>query len=325
MSKLSQPQIDAAVARSLNELDPSEARVEGPSPYKNLIDINNIKGRKISHRILKKIVSPYVRINKKIFEKYFDQQTWVDSYLVQEISVLRKRVDEMPSILDLSSALAEVSVLSAGVLDNKYYETQKLIDKFKKEILFELVEIKGGSAVKGEYIKPETKVLNKKRAESLKKINIGCGTDIREDYINVDHRAIDGVDVVADVLDLPFPPNSLDEVFASHVAEHFIEKDLKAIIKYWFSLLSEGGVIRLIVPNIEEMAKRYAHGEISWEQLRSVALGGQDYASDYHFNHFSVKSMEKFINDTLPRADFVVVDSSRQNGECYEMEVLVRK
>jgi len=32
-----------------------------------------------------------------------------------------------------------------------------------------------------------------------KKLNLGCGTDIREGYINLDKKSIDGVDIVHDI------------------------------------------------------------------------------------------------------------------------------
>lgn len=314
MSKLSQSEIDAAVAKSLNTLDPAEEQVEGIRPYKSLIGIQNIKGNRYRHRIVKKLVAPYIKLHRKLYEGYYEQQTRVDSYVMQEIGLLHQRIDDLPVVLSLDKKF-----------DASTFETQKLIDKFKKEILFELVELKGGSAAHSEYVKPETKIINAPRVNSLKKVNIGCGTDVRDDYINVDHRAIEGVDVVADVLDLPFKPGSLKEIFASHVAEHFIQKDLAKVLQYWYGLLDKGGAIRLIVPNIEDMAKRYTRGELTWEEFRSVALGGQDYASDYHFNHFSVASMKDLVRATLPEAKFEIVSPSRRNGECFEMEVLIKK
>ena len=56
------------------------------------------------------------------------------------------------------------------------------------------------------------------------KLNLGCGREAREGYINVDKFKHDGVDVVWDlnVLPLPFKDNSVDEVICSHILEHLI-------------------------------------------------------------------------------------------------------
>ena len=39
----------------------------------------------------------------------------------------------------------------------------------------------------------------------MKKLNLGCGNDIRQGYINLDVAELDGVDVVWDVNKLPLP------------------------------------------------------------------------------------------------------------------------
>ena len=39
----------------------------------------------------------------------------------------------------------------------------------------------------------------------MKKLNLGCGTDIKKGYINLDVAKLDGVDVVHDINRLPLP------------------------------------------------------------------------------------------------------------------------
>lgn len=57
------------------------------------------------------------------------------------------------------------------------------------------------------------------------RLHLGCGADIRAGWINLDSRALPGVDVLADLdacrrKPLPFADDSIDEFFASHVLEH---------------------------------------------------------------------------------------------------------
>lgn len=56
----------------------------------------------------------------------------------------------------------------------------------------------------------------------MKKLNLGCGPEVRKGYVNMDRLSLRGVDVVhdLDVFPYPFKDNSFDEVYASHVLEH---------------------------------------------------------------------------------------------------------
>jgi SAM-dependent methyltransferase len=55
------------------------------------------------------------------------------------------------------------------------------------------------------------------------RLNLGCGRDIRDGWVNVDSYELPGVDVVCDLDDhpkLPYDDNTVDEVYASHLIEH---------------------------------------------------------------------------------------------------------
>lgn len=56
----------------------------------------------------------------------------------------------------------------------------------------------------------------------MKKLNIGCGEDIKKGYINLDFMNQKGVDVVHDLSEFPWPfkDNEFDEALASHILEH---------------------------------------------------------------------------------------------------------
>ena len=57
------------------------------------------------------------------------------------------------------------------------------------------------------------------------RLNLGCGRDVREGWVNVDQYPAPGVDLVvdldqADKVELPWPDDSFDEIHASHIVEH---------------------------------------------------------------------------------------------------------
>jgi len=64
------------------------------------------------------------------------------------------------------------------------------------------------------------------------KLNIGCGNDIKEGYINLDLFKRPGVDVEHDFNKrLPFQDNSFDEIYCNNVLEHtlYLPKVLKEL------------------------------------------------------------------------------------------------
>ena len=57
------------------------------------------------------------------------------------------------------------------------------------------------------------------------RLHLGCGRDIMPGWVNVDHVALPGVDVIADLdacarTRLPFEDDSVGEIRMSHVLEH---------------------------------------------------------------------------------------------------------
>ncbi len=54
------------------------------------------------------------------------------------------------------------------------------------------------------------------------KLNLGCGKDIKEGYINLDKWALGEVDVVhnLNLFPYPFKDNIFDEILCSHLLEH---------------------------------------------------------------------------------------------------------
>lgn len=57
------------------------------------------------------------------------------------------------------------------------------------------------------------------------KLNLGCGADIRKNYLNIDFEKFPGVNKVYDLNKIPYPfkKNKFDEVIMQNVLEHLNE------------------------------------------------------------------------------------------------------
>jgi len=153
------------------------------------------------------------------------------------------------------------------------------------------------------------------------RLNLGCGHIPIPGFVNVDTRDLDHVDVVADVRRLPFPAGSVAQIHSAHLLEHFpLEELRRALLPYWCSLLKPGGLLTAVVPDAEKMIAEYSAGRFSFEDLRLVTFGQQEYDQDFHFIMFSKESLCELLRQAgLTKVR--VVASGRRNGVCYEMEL----
>ncbi|AXA84717.1 hypothetical protein DCD74_08465 [Lysobacter oculi] len=164
-------------------------------------------------------------------------------------------------------------------------------------------------------------LVNAAREQGDVRLNLGCGHLPLPGYINVDLRHLPGVDVVAEVNDLPFSEGEVSAIHSAHMLEHFPEEQLKRkLIPYWRSLLKPGGRFSAVVPDAEAMIHAYVAGDYSYEHLREVTFGGQDYAGDFHFNMFTPDSLHALLVE-MGFSDIRIVEKGRKNGQCFEFEI----
>lgn len=191
----------------------------------------------------------------------------------------------------------------------------------RKEVM---LEVQGGSTP-GDIEVQEPRIVDYDKFEARPlRLNLGCGHLPVEGFVNVDSRALPGVDVVAEVGRLPVNPAEAAEIRSAHLLEHFPQTRLTELLGYWFDLLQPGGLFVAIVPDAESMLKGFMSGEISWEDFKEVTFGGQEYTGDYHFTMFS----QSDLTETLNAAGFVdvkIAGAGRRNGACLEMEAVAHK
>jgi len=105
----------------------------------------------------------------------------------------------------------------------------------------------------------------------MKMLNIGCGVTSDSEWINIDLGGSDDV-MSHNVTDgLPFPDKTFDVVYHSHLLEHIpFEKSLP-FIHECFRVLKPGGIIRILVPDLERIAGLYL------EKLAAAKESEADY------------------------------------------------
>jgi predicted SAM-dependent methyltransferase len=114
------------------------------------------------------------------------------------------------------------------------------------------------------------------RLSPLRLANIGCGTTVHAAWDNYDLvPAAVGVGKIDLLRPLPFPAACYDAMYCSHVLEHIPRQCVPSVLGEFRRTLREGGILRIVVPDLEVIAELYLR------ELRS-ALGGDESAKRRH-------------------------------------------
>ena len=93
------------------------------------------------------------------------------------------------------------------------------------------------------------------------KLNLGCGDKILPGYVNVDvapTRAGRKPDIICDLHRLePFENDSVDEILAVHVVEHFWRWEVVGVLREWTRVLKRGAPMILECPNLQSACEQF--------------------------------------------------------------------
>ena len=110
----------------------------------------------------------------------------------------------------------------------------------------------------------------------MRLLNLGCGTTWHPGWVNVD-LAPAAPGILAHDLGrpLPFADCSFDAVYHAHVLEHLDAEDAAPFIKECVRVVKPGGIVRVVVPDLEAICRLYA------EKLDGASAGDAVAAADY--------------------------------------------
>lgn len=132
------------------------------------------------------------------------------------------------------------------------------------------------------------------------RLHLGCGEQFFAGYVNIDHHTDEHpvmavkADMFADIEDLDFPQESVDEIRLHHVFEHFNRVTALAMLIRWHSWLKIGGMLRIETPDLVGSAKTLSAGaplEVKMGVARHLA-GDQSAPWAYHVDHWFPERFE---------------------------------
>ena len=94
--------------------------------------------------------------------------------------------------------------------------------------------------------------------EKINYLNVGCGTKFHRAWTNIDMVATDpAVQAVNLIKGIPFAAGRFDLVYHSQVLEHIPKDKAPGFLTECMRVLKPGGILRVVVPDLEDLALEY--------------------------------------------------------------------
>ena len=150
---------------------------------------------------------------------------------------------------------------------------------------------------------------------SSRKLNLGCGFDVKPGYINVDLQDFHSPDLVGDITNLTMLPSvTFEEILAKDVLEHFHWRDTPRALYEWNRLLKPNGRLFVSTTYLNGLLRRFeapGFSSIATQKLMIVNLFSmQNYQGDYHLTAFT----ERLIRFYLWAAGFEIEEIEIRDG-----------
>jgi hypothetical protein len=146
------------------------------------------------------------------------------------------------------------------------------------------------------------------------KLHLGCGPNIREDYINIDKYVQNENVEQFDILNLPYQENTVEEILTEHLVEHIPFKEEEQFFNESFRVLKKGGLLIVETPDMEWLCKQFLDAEDNfqafykvgskdhyfgsgksienrWGMITTHFFGNQNGGGQFHFNGYSKQKM----------------------------------
>ena len=105
------------------------------------------------------------------------------------------------------------------------------------------------------------------------KLNLGCGKDFREGWVNVD---IKDADINADIRSLPFKNDSASHIMLIHVLEHFSFIDEEKVWKEVYRVLRPTGLITVEIPDLYWICQQLVEAQDTWKTFYKITNDPSD-------------------------------------------------
>lgn len=127
-------------------------------------------------------------------------------------------------------------------------------------------------------------------------LHLGCGTKDKEGFINVDGFPYPHVHYVQPLDKLSnFANGSINLIYACHCLEHFRYLQTESVLREWYRVLENGGILRLSVPDFDKLVSIYQTHKNDPDIILPQLMGGQDNKYNYHLTAFNIVNLTSYL------------------------------
>lgn len=125
----------------------------------------------------------------------------------------------------------------------------------------------------------------------MKFVNLGCGNRYSENWLNIDFVSADRSVTAHNLREgIPLPDDSVDLVYCSHLLEHFSKTEAPSFVAECLRVLRSGGVLRVVVPDLEGIAREYLK---SLEEARDGIAG-----ADKRHEWMAIELLDQMVRES---------------------------
>ncbi len=141
------------------------------------------------------------------------------------------------------------------------------------------------------YVPDDSAVLEKSPEQTVSRIdapirlNIGAGPIVIDGFTPIDRK------LGTEAFPLKYPDNSVDEIRASHILEHFSFAEVPHALEEWRRVLKPGGRLRISVPDFGKITAASSEDPM-WPYY---LMGGQTDSEDFHKSAFDEPRLRLYL------------------------------
>lgn len=109
------------------------------------------------------------------------------------------------------------------------------------------------------------------------RLNIGCGPNYKQGWVNIDRFEDVHADLHASIFNLPYKDDEVDDVYCGHVLEHVRLQDVAGALREVYRVLKVGGRLCVVGPDVTRMQ------DMNDAQRHDLIYGSLSHDFDVHW------------------------------------------